>query len=379
MFVVRSFMGKLFKVEFDVDKCYVFYKIFNITVLSRTFCRGESRWKFLNFIKFHTSPSSTLRFLQPILIKWVQQRTLKKEFTLIEFITGALGSYLTMGYLNDFFRTNNICNPIFISQYKANRDVRDLFYPNIQFITIPKVFFEMKYTELKDYGYRGCHYYLPIKRSDLVQVEKSLNNGENISYNGKIREFLCEGKQAFKDPVIPLNDMNKAEDIIKRFCLKDNDFVYVVPMIGSSSTLPPIFWKEMCAGLRKIGYDIFLNNSISGLENEKQVPSLTLGEAKFIASKAALIVGGGGGIMDLVANNNSTICSIYLPFARRNSDFPYLCAERVLSGFSLKHMPSFNNADIHEYNAELNSKEKILESVFHVATLRKKEELCAHV
>ncbi len=369
----KIFFNGLFSIEFKMLDYCVFYKIFNLSFMERRFKRGVSLFKLFNTIKFKTSEKSTLEFLKPILIEYVKNQTLQKNFSLIHFITRLGETYLQMYHLEEYLNNNKIKNPIFISQFSNLKYICNMFYPKIKFITIPQVFFEMCFsTELKNYKHAGCYYFLPINRTHLINVEKQLNNNNQILFYDELKKSLkIKKSNLINYPILSVNVKTKSDNIIKQLRLKKR-FAYIIPDAQSNSSMSLNFWNKLCKTLNvDYNYDIFLNTLPQGFQNKYKHHHISIEQAKYIASKADIIIGIRCGLLDIVTNNSSDIFAIYLPFNNRAPEFPYLSAEKVMGAFSLKQLPNICNKHLYEYNAEIYSERYILNEI--LSLISKKE------
>ena len=171
-FYKEKFLYGLFSAKFDLLKAKVLYKFLKITFLEKTFKRGSSCYKLFGFIKFKTSAKNTKKFLMKVLVEYVKNQTLQKDFQLIHFITRLGETYLQLHHFEEYFSNKNINNPIFVSQSKSLESICKMFFPDRKFIVIPTVFFEMAFSDEQICEYNGYSYFLPINRKHLINVEK---------------------------------------------------------------------------------------------------------------------------------------------------------------------------------------------------------------
>lgn len=362
----EKFFYGLFSIEFKILEARCFYKFCTIPFLEMTFKRGVSYYKLFKFIKFKSFQKNTKNFLMKVLIEYVKHQTLQKDFQLIHFITRLGETYLQLHHFEEYFLNKNINNPIFISQFKNLESICKMFFPDIKFIVIPNVFYEMVFGEIDYCEYDGYRYFLPVNRKHLINVEKQANNNCNILFYNELKKTLGVNSFNIKQPRISDKEQIKANKVIGQLGLKKK-FVYIIPEAQSNSSLSLNFWEALCLKLKEdYDYDVFFNTKLSGMKKQYKHKLLSIEQAKEIASKADIIIGIRCGLMDLVANNNSLIFTIYQPFNNRAPEFPYLSAEKVLRTFSLKQLPNFTNKDLYEYNAETYSEKFILNEILNV-------------
>lgn len=365
-FYKENFFCGIFSIQFNLLEAKVFYKFLNTTLVERTFRRGFSCYKLFRFIKFKRSLQHTRKFLMKALIEYVKNQTLQKDFQLIHFITRLGETYLQLHHFEEYFQNKNIKNPIFISQFRNLASVCNMFFPNIKFIAIPPVFFEMVFSETDFCEFKGYRYFLPITRKHLINVEEQANNNCKVLFYNELKKTLGVNSDIIRQPKISQKEQTKSIQIVKQLRL-EKKLVYIIPDAQSNSSMSLNFWETLCCLLKEnYNFDVFLNTKPIGMKNQYKHKPLTIEQVKNIALKADIIIGIRCGLMDLVANNNSSIFAIYQPFNNRAPEFPYLSAEKVLTTFSLKQLPNINNKHIYEYNAEIHSEEHILNEILNV-------------
>lgn len=373
----RNFLLGIIKIKFIFSSYVVQYKFLGIKIFTKTFDYGFSIYKFLKVFKFKTSKNLTCKFLFPILVKYIKYKAGLKKFEIIPIQNHVGETYLLMQHLNAFFNKHCIKNPIFISRYSNLNSICHMFFPDINFLVVPNVFFELYFADFEYVKDKNFKYYSMLPYSHFVNLEKSLRNNENKKFYQEILKTLKISDDLADKPKFNKATEFYAEEKMKLLNLK-KPFVYISPDAKSNGSMCYDFWDKLFIELKRNGYDVFFNSLPCKMYNSCYKSCyLNFEEAAYVARKSDIVIGIRSGLMDIISNENSKIFCIYSAFLKRDKLFPVIDAQKVLNCFSLKQLRHVNKNNIFEYNGDAIEYNLLLEKI--ICKIKELQQQCKDV
>ena len=363
--VKRKFLNGLFSIIYDSLKYKVYIKFLFIKIAKIHFSYGKANINFLGLSIFN-SRKLALLLLLPVLNEIVKQKTNKDKVDVIAFFYRSGETFLQSYHLQEYFKNQNINNPVFVSNAKYLGDVLKMFCPETEFIKIPQIFFELHFLNINkpDIINSKIRYYELLTRGHFLDLESRAQKSEDIYFYDALKNRMGVKGTEIIHPDIPEESKTKAKKKVMRIDL-NRKFIFVAPDAQSNGTLSNIFWQKLAKKFYENGYDVLFNNIPPGMRNSYyKTCFFTLDEARYLTEHAASVIGVRSGLLDVLASAAKSMHCIYMPFTNRGLDLPPLAAHKVQSAFSLKYLPDVNKNNIYEYNAEEIGEEIILQKIF---------------
>lgn len=333
-------------------------RLCGIKVITMKFWAGYSDIYLFKFLKFRLPREFSFKILKPFLVKYVEHKAKITDAQIIALFNRSGETFLLLHHLKKYLQKSNINNPVFVSTFSYLESICKMFYPDIKFVKIPQVFFELHFCDENSENYLQ---FLP--NSHFMKLEQRLQKGNIVNFYSEIKNRMSEQEiscfpTCSKDVIESVNTKKAMLGITK-------PYIFIAPSAQSNDSLSRQFWDKLVIALYNKGYDLFFNTIPEGLYSSSYKHCyLSISEAKYFAESASAIIGVRSGLLDIISNSNSKIFALYKPFKDRGKDLPYLAANFVMNGFSLKYLPQTRtNNCVYEYNAEENPEEQLLTEI----------------
>lgn len=371
----KKYLKGLLYIKVDFDGYKAIYRLFGIKIASATFYCGKMNFRILGFIKFSTS-LFTKQLILPILVKFVNKKT-KKQINdsndIIGFFCRAGETFLMAPYLKSYFFQNSITNPVVISPFIYLKDIFKMYYPELNFIKVPKIITELQFLNITKDKLNNSNYYQILNHNYFTTLEKSIQKGQKKYFYDEILNRLNVTQNNVKKPLLEKNKIEAAKIKFKKLNIT-NKYIYIAPAAQSNGSHSKEFWENLELELFNLGYDIIWNTLPEGHNNAyNKYCNFTLQEAAYVASFADYVIGVRSGLLDILSYFNSNIFCTYFPFLNRGKDLPEMSADKVLRTFTLKKLPFVSPEKIVEFNGEELDENEILETIIKTIKIKNGE------
>ena len=359
----KKYFGGLLSIKYNLNSNNIIYKFLGLNFMNRSFYNvGKSLYKIFKFIHIVKSPQDTAKFLLPVLVLRLKQQTNMENIDAIPLQCHLGETLMFLYYMKEWIINNNIKNPVFVSAQDYLKSLCEIFYPEIPFILVPPIFFNLHPADIPNYEYKGVRYHQNLSRPCFVKFEKKLKTDNSVHFYGEHMKTLGVLNADINLGKFPKSVVDSAEIKMKMLNLK-KPFVFISPNAKSNGTMSKDFWDKLPVQLYKLGYDMFFNEMPWNIPNSSYKHCyLSIAEARYIAQQADVIFSVRSGLTDVIANPNSIIFCVYHAFFKRG-DLDAFSAQKALQAFSLKYLPIVDSDKIFEYNGEKESEGFILQDI----------------
>ncbi|MCD7780768.1 MAG: hypothetical protein LUH05_08880 [Candidatus Gastranaerophilales bacterium] len=371
----KKYFGGVLSIKFNVLSNDVIYRFLGIKFMHKSFYDGgKSFYKLFNFIKFKRSARHSKDFLLPVLALRIKQKTGMENIDIIPLLYHLGETFLLLCNMKEWMENNDIKNPVFVSGFANLKSLCEIFYPEIPFILVSPMVFNLHFVNINNFSYKGVRYFENLSRSCFEKYEEKIKNDTAPGFYQQHKQTLGISGINITEPLYPDEIKNSAETKMKMLGLK-KPFAFISPNSKSNGTMTKEFWDKLPVELYNLGYDMFFNAIPWNVPNSSYKHCfLTVAEAMYIARQADLIFGVRSGLMDVITNPNSKIFCVYHAFFKRGNFAP-ICAQKIWRAFTLKQLPFVNTENIFEYNGEEEAEEKILQDIIAKLSNKKQEVL----
>lgn len=316
-----------------------------------------------NFAQIRLENNEIKYFILGILLKKISitenfnkkyLKNIKFDFDNVYIINSNIGeSLLFFAYLAKIhFKKNCSKKPLIFLTQKFQISLMHMFLPNLNYIYIGKnLKYILKYDQLQIDKHK---IFIIFSSEHFHNVERAINNNNSHSTNyfQSALKILDLDIQDIEFPEININieNQNKLEKRIKKLNINLNNFIVLAPEANTCSELSVKFWYLCAEKLKQQGYDVFFNitsKKYKKIFKHYNSIALNLEEIFYLAQKAKFVISLRSGLTEFLLQTKTPSITIY-------TDFRNMPVDRIVTaydnyrGFSLEHLPFFNNSYVKE-------------------------------
>ena len=297
--------------------------------------------------------------------KWLDkiQSHTDKEYDDIYLIRHNIGeAYVELLHLGDAIKANKSRKPLLVLWDKKYDGFYKMFLPegmDMRYIDLSQRDIQLIFDEETIIKHDGRRFICTTPQI-VPNMKKLMITQPDVNFYDYINDAAGVKKGA--KPALPKPSAEarwRVKSKIERMGL-DNNFVILCPEALSLAELNDGFWEILAEGLRKRGYDIFVNayDKDMALKNVKSA-RMTIEEIFVLAGQSKGIISLGSGLAVFLTSAGVKMDLLYTDFNNRKVDDSSL----VMQIYSVHHLPGVSSELVKEYDTNKIKDEELINAI----------------
>lgn len=269
-------------------------------------------------------------------------------------------TYIYLTHLNNWIKKNGSKKPLLLVWQKKDIPLYKMFLNEnvqLQYFDISQRELQAKFVD-ECIKYNGKRIFCPTPNIVFNIIKKREEIPNWTFYNHICKDFILDFPDKLTQPLVS----HETKDIIQRKIKKNfrRPFVVVIPNANSLQAMPADFWNKIIDKLNRYGYDVFINNHRTRIDNRDGIDvsktvtfDCNLAEMYELTKCSDGVITLASGLAVLLTATGKKMDLIYTDTNLINGK--NILAVLMQSMYSVYNLPGINKKAIKEHNANMYS------------------------